>query len=164
VTLEEWEEERDRELDENLTALFQAVERPEPSRRFAERTMKAVRRVPLPADRHPLRLPWTTPVGWAALVAGVAAAVWMVVVNQPLVAEIFASLVAGGIRTGISLVGTVHVGVAMFEVFSKIGGVMARVMSTREATAGLTLMIVIAACSLLTLDRLLFSEKESSSW
>ncbi len=164
MTLEEWEEEKDRELDENLTALFQAVERPEPSRGFAERTMKAVRRAPLQADRHPLRLPWTTPVGWAALVAGVAAAAWMVVVNQPLIARIFASLVAGGIRTGISLVGTVHVGVAMFEVFSKIGGVVATVMSTREATAGLTLMLGIAAFSLSMLHRLLFSEKEQSSW
>ena len=52
MTLEEWEEEKDRELDESLTTLFQAVERPEPSAGFASKTMKAVRLAPLAAGGH----------------------------------------------------------------------------------------------------------------
>lgn len=162
MTLEEWEEEKDRELDERLTRLFQAVERPEPSAGFASKTMKAVRRAQLAAGRHDLRLPWTTPAGWAALVAGIVATLYGTVFTQPAIVEAFAMLVAGGIRAGIWLVGSVHVSLAMFDLLATAGGAVARVMSTREAAAGLTLMLGIAGLSLSMLQRLLFSEKGPS--
>ena len=163
MTLEEWEEEKDRELDESLTTLFQAVERPEPSAGFASKTMKAVRLAPLAAGRHDLRLPWTTPAGWAALVAGVAATLYGIVFTQPAIAEAFAMLVAGGIRAGIWLVRWVHISVVMVDLLSTTGGAVARVMSTGEAAAGLTLMLCIAGFSLSMLQRLLCSEKGPST-
>jgi hypothetical protein len=163
VTLEEWEEEKDRELDERLTRLFQAVERPEASAGFASKTMKAVRLAQLAAGRQELRRPWTTPAGWAALVAGIVAALYGIVSTQPAIVAAFAMLVAGGIRAGIWLVRSVHVSVAMFDLLSTAGGAVARVMSTGEAAAGLTLMLGIAGFSLSMLQRLLFSEKGPSS-
>jgi hypothetical protein len=152
------------ELDASLTALFQSVEPPEPRPGFASRTMNAVRRAPLPAGRRALRLPWTTPAGWAALVAAAAAAMAGVAVNQPAIAESFASLVGVGIRLGMWFLGSVHTGFAIYDLFARAGGMFARVMSTREASAALTLMTGVAAFSLLMLNRLLCSEKESSSW
>ena len=72
MTLEEWEQEKDRELDERLSGLFRAAERPAPSRRFVSSTMTAVRLASLPAGRQPLRRPWFVPAGWAALVTAAA--------------------------------------------------------------------------------------------
>lgn len=164
MTLEEWEAQKERELDASLTVLFQSVEPLEPRSDFASRTMKAVRRAPLPAGRHALRLPWTTPVGWAALVAAAVVAMAGVAVNQPAIAEAFALLVGVGIRLGMWLLGSMHTGFALFDLFAKTGGVFVRVVSTRQASASLTLMTGMAAFSLLMFTRLLFSEKESSSW
>ena len=164
MTLQEWEEQKDGELDESLTALFESVEPPSPRSGFVSRTMKAVRRAPLPAGRRALRHAWTTPLGWAALVSVATAATYGIVLNQPLVAEAFASLVGGGVRAGLWLLQFVRTGAAVFDVFSTTGRAVARAMSTKQATAGLTVMTGIAAFSLFTLKRLLFSEKESSSW
>ena len=167
MTLQEWEQEKDRELEASMTALFKAVGPPGPPSGFASRTMKAVRRAPLPAGRRALGHPWqtvATPIGWAALVAAAAAAAFGFVVNQRLAAEAFTSLVAIGIRGGMRLLQFVHTGSDIFDLFVTTGGVVARVMSTREATAGLTLMTGVAALSLLMLHRLLVSNKESSSW
>ena len=86
-----------------------------------------------------------------------------IVSTQPAIVAAFAMLVAGGIRAGIWLVRSVHVSVAMFDLLSTAGGAVARVMSTGEAAAGLTLMLGIAGFSLSMLQRLLFSEKGPSS-
>jgi hypothetical protein len=164
MTLEEWEEQKDRELDESLSALFRSVERPEAPSGLASRTVKAVRRAPLPPGRRALRLPWTTPLGWAALVAAAAATTYGIAVSQPLFVELFASLLAFGIHAGMWLLQLIHTGAAISGVLATTGGVVARAMSTRQATAALTLMTGLAAFSLLMLNKLLFSEKESFSW
>lgn len=164
MTLQEWEQEKDRELEEQLTTLFQSATPPELSAGFTARTMKAVRQAPLPEGRHPLRRPWTVPAGWAALVMAAAAVAYGALRNQPVVAELFASLVDAGVRAGMWVVQSVHTSSMVFEVLATTSRAVARALSTREAGAGLLVMTLVAAASLSMLHKLLVSEKESSSW
>jgi hypothetical protein len=164
MTLQEWENEQDRQLDARLTALFQSAPPPAPSAGFVAHTMKAVRQAPLPDGRHPLRRPWTVPAGWTALVMAAAAAIYGALNNQPGVAEMVASLATITIRAGMWLLQTVHTTSMMFEMLETIGRAIGRAVSTREAGAGLMVMALVAAASLSILNKLLFSEKESSAW
>ena len=54
MTLQEWEQQKDRELDQKLSALFQSAQSPAPRPGFVSRTMKAVRQAPLPDPELPL--------------------------------------------------------------------------------------------------------------
>jgi hypothetical protein len=164
MTLQEWEQEKDRELDEHLTSLFHSAPPPVLSAGFVSRTMKAVRQAPLPEGRHPLRRPWTVPAGWAALVLAAAAAAYAALSNPQVVAAVVASLVDVGVRAGMRLVESVHTSSMVFDVFAATSHAIARAMSTREAGAGLLVMALVAAVSLSMLKKLLLSEKESSSW
>ena len=164
MTLEEWEQQKDRELDAQLTAHFQSVQPPMPSAGFVSRTIKAVRRAPLPEGRQPLRLPWIAPAGWVTLVAAATAASVGVLSEQRLFAELFSSLVAFGIRAGMRLMQSVHVSSMVFDLLATTSRVVSHALSTREAAGGLISMAVVAAISLSMLNKLLFSEKETSSW
>ena len=164
MTLDEWEDQNDRELDESLTALFRSVEPPAPRPGFASRAISAARRAPLPAGRVGLGRPWTVPLGWAALASGAAGTTYGIGVNQPVFAEAFASLLSIGVRAGLWLPQFVRTGSAVFDLLSTTGGVVARTASTKAGAAGLVLMTLVAAVSLSMLNRLLSTEKESSSW
>jgi hypothetical protein len=164
MTLQEWEQEKDRELEEQLAALFQTAAPPAPSAAFVSRTMKAVRQAPLPDGRHPLHRPWTVPAGWLALVMAAAAVAYAVLSNQRVAAEMVASLTDVGVRAGLRLVQSVHTSSMVFEVFATMSHAIARALSTREAGAGLLGMALVAAGSLSMLHKLLLSEKEPSSW
>lgn len=167
MTLEEWEHEQDRELDERLTTLFRSVEPPAPPDGFVSRTMKAVRRAPLPEGRKPFRFPWIVAAGWVVLVAGAAAASYGVFSDQrliALIADVFSALVALGIRAGMRLVQSVHTGSMVFDLLATTSRVVSHSLSTREAAGGLLSMALVAAISLSMLHKLLISKKESSSW
>jgi hypothetical protein len=164
MTLEEWEAEKDRELDEQLRALFHAVDAPSPRAEFVSRTMDAVRRSPLPAGRRPLRRSRAVPIGWVALVAGGAAAAYIGINNQRLVIEIMSSLVALGLSASLTVVHAFHTSSLVFDALATIGRIVSRAASTREATAGLIALTLVAAVSLSMLQRLLVSGEESSSW
>src|SRR5689334_14652085 len=118
MTLQEWEQEKDRELEEQLAALFQSAAPPAPSAGFVSRTMKAVRQAPLPEGRHPLRRPWTVPAGWVALVMAAAAVAYGALSNQLLVAGMVASLVDVAVRAGLQVVQSVRTGSMVFDVFA----------------------------------------------
>ena len=164
MTLEQWEEEKDNELDERFTVLFHSAQAPAPSAGFVSRTMKAVRLAQLAEGRQPLRRPWLVPVGWATLVAAAAAAAYTALGNQRLVAEVLSSFVAMGVRGGMRLLQSVHTSSMVLDVLATTSRAVSHAMSTPEATAGLMLMALVAAISLSMLHKLLFSEKESSSW
>lgn len=164
MTLEQWEEERDRELDERLAALFRSARPAAPSAGFARRTMSAVRQAPLPAGRRPLRAPYAVLLGWAALVAVAAALTAGVLFRQPALLQILAFVIADGVRAGVWLLEAVRTGAGVLDLFVKTGTVVAMAASTKEAGAGLALLAGVAAFSLFMLDKLLLSKKESSSW
>jgi hypothetical protein len=164
MTEQEWDELKDRELDERLTSLFKSVERPRPLAGFVTRTMKAVRQEPLPASRRPLRNPMIAPIGWAALIAGATAASYAVVVNQPVAAEFFASLVAVGIRLGAWLVHFVGAGLALSDLFTATGRAVGRAVASREGFTGLMAIAATGALALSALHRLLIPESEASRW
>ena len=164
MTLQEWEEQKDAELEQQVSALFRSADKPRPSSRFVSRTITALRAVPLPAGRRALRRSWVTPAGWAILIAAATAIVAIVAVYQPLVGAVFARLLSTGIRTGFWLIQMTHTSVAVFGVFATTAGVVAKALSTRDATIALMLLMAISALSLSMLNRLLFSQKESSSW
>jgi hypothetical protein len=167
MTLQEWEQEKDLDLDEQLTTLFRSVDAPAPGAGFVSRTMNAVRRTPLPQGRLPLRLPWIVPVGWTTLVAAAVAASYGAFSNQRLVewvADVCSWTVALGIRAGMRFVQSVHTTSAVFDLLETMSRVVSHVLSTREAAGGLISMALVAALSLSVLNRLLFSEKGSSSW
>jgi hypothetical protein len=164
MTLQEWEQEKDRELEEQLTELFQSAPPPTLSAGFVSRTMKAVRQAPLPAGRHPLRRPWTVPAGWAALVIAAAAVTYSALSNPQVLAAVVASLVDVGVRAGMRLVQSVHTSSMVFDLFATTSRVITRALSTREAGAGLLVMALVAAVSLSMLQKLLVSKKETSSW
>ena len=167
MTEQEWDEQKDRELDERLTSLFksvESVERPGPLAGFASRTLKAVRQEPLPAGRRPLRNPVITLIGWAALIAGATAAFSAVVVNQPVAAELFVSLVAVGIRLGAWLVHFAGAWLALSDLFAMTGRAVARAVASREGFAGLMAIAATGALALSALRRLLISESEAPRW
>lgn len=164
MTYEEWEDEKDHELDASLTAIFQSVSPPQPASGFAARTLKAVRRQHLPAGRRALRRSWSIPVGWAALTGGTAAIAYFILMNLPLIAGIFTRLVAGGVGVSMWLVHFIGTGLALSNLFTTTGLAVARVVATREGSTGLMLMAVIGALSLSALHRLLFAEGEASRW
>ncbi len=164
MTLEEWEQKEDRELDEQLTTLFHSIEPPAPAAGFASRTMAAVRRAPLPEGRQPLRLPWIVPIGWAIVVAAATAASFGVISNQRLLVDVFSSLVTLGVRGGMRLVQSVHTSSMVFDLLATTSRAVSHALSTREAAGGLMSMALVAALSLSALNKLLFPEKESSSW
>lgn len=161
MTLQEWEDEKDRELDQQLTAFFQSAEPPAPRLGFVSRTMTAVRRAPLPAGRHPLRHSWTVAAGWGALVAACA---FGAVGSQLLVGQILSSVIGAGVHGGMDLVQSVHTSSMVFDVLSTTSQAMLRTMSTREAAAVVAVLAIVAGASLTMLNKLLHSEKEPSSW
>ena len=163
MTLEEWEQKEDRELDEQLTTLFRSIQPPAPPAGFVSRTMTAVRRVPVPEGRQGLRLPWFVPIGWGILVAAATAASFGVV-NQRLFAEVFSSLVTLGVRGGMRLVQSVHTSSMVFDLLATTSRVVSHALSTRAAAGGLMFIAFVAAISLSMLNKLLLSEKEPSSW
>jgi hypothetical protein len=164
VTYEQWEEEKDRELDERLTTLFRGAVPPQPRAGFANRTLKAIRREPLAPGRRPLRQPWTVPIGWAALIGGTTGMAYFIMMNLPLFGGLFTRVLAGGIGVGVWFVHFIGTGLAISNLFTTTGLAVARVVATREGSAGLMLMAVIGALSLSALHRLLFAEGEASQW
>jgi hypothetical protein len=164
VTLHEWEEEQDRELDASLTALFQSVPPPQPTSGFAGRTLQAIRQLPLPEGRRRLRRPWSVPVGWGALIAGTSASAYFILMSQPLLAGAFASLLSRGVRIGVWGLQFLAGGLALSDLFTTTGLAVARVVATREGSASLMLMAVIGALALSALHRLLFAEGKASRW
>lgn len=155
------------EHEDPLIALFRRVEAPAPSPDFVARTMRAVKREPLPASRRRLRNPLTIFVGWVAVIAGVALSASMIAVNQPLFASAFTTLVSGGIATGVSLMQFAGTGLALLDLFTTTGLAVSRAVVTREGSTGLLLIAVMGALSLSALHRLLMSEgtdKGVSRW
>src|SRR5436309_1764726 len=125
MTLQEWEEGQDRELDEQLTAALRSARLTAPPVGFVSRTMKAVRRAPLPAGRQPLRRPWAVPIGWAVLVAAAAVAAYGVLLNQRLAAEVLSSVAAVGVRGSMRLLQSVHTSSMVFDVLATTSRVAA---------------------------------------
>jgi hypothetical protein len=151
------------DLDAKLSEIFRSVERPEPSPGFVSRTMQAVGRESVPAGRLPLRNVWSTAAGWAALIAGVGAAAYGLMV-QAVAVELLASFLATGIRAGAWLASFAGAVVAVSDVLATTGRAVARVAATTEGSAALLLMAAAAALSLSALHRLLFVEMEASEW
>src|SRR5204862_7973798 len=112
-------------LEEQLTRLFQSAPRPALSAGFVSRTMKAVRRAPLPEGRHPLRRPWTVPAGWVALVMAAAAAAYGAFSDQAVVAEVLSLLVVAGVSAGMWVVQSVHTSSMVFEVLATMSRAVA---------------------------------------
>jgi hypothetical protein len=148
----------DLKRDEQLSELFRSIEAPGPSPRFAERTMQAVRRAPLPAGRQRLRSPLAGLVGWAALIAGVAISSWAIAMTQPQLASTFTRLVSRGVGIGVWIIQFAGAGLALSDVFTKMGLAVTRAAVTREGSTGLLLITAMGAFSLSALHRLLISE------
>ena len=85
---------------------------------FAERTMRAVKRAPLPAGRQRLRSPLAGLVGWAALIAGVAISSWAIAMTQPELASTFTRLFSRGVGIGVWLMQFASAGLALSDVFT----------------------------------------------
>jgi hypothetical protein len=147
------------EPDEDpLIALFRHVEAPAPSPDFVFRTMRAVRREPLPTGRRRLRNPVVLFAGWAAVIAGVSLAAASIALDQPIFAATFITLLSDGIAMGVWLIQFAGTGLALLDLFSTTGIAVSRAVLTREGSAGLMLMAVVGAVSLSALHRLLTFE------
>ena len=144
--------------DDRMIALFRSLRSSALSSDFVARTMRAVKREPLPAGRRRLRNPITIFAGWAAVIAGVAFSAWMIAINQPVFASAFTTLVSGGIATGVSLMQFASTGLALLDLFTTTGIAVSRAVVTKEGSTGLMLIAVMGALSLSGLHRLLMSE------
>jgi hypothetical protein len=152
------------EHEDPLVDLFKTLEAPAPSSTFVARTMRAVKRAPLPAGRKPLRSPLTALAGWAAALAIVAASAWMMTISQPGLASGFSVLVSKGIAIGVWLTQFSGTGFALLDVFASTGLAFSKAAVTKEGTTGLLLTAAIGAFALSALRRLLMPEREGSSW
>jgi len=153
VTEQEWDQQKDRELDASLTALFKSVDPPRPRSGFSSRTMKAVRREKLPLGRRHLRHPWIAPAGWATLAA--AASVVAAMALYPVAAPLLTSVLAFGVRAGLDLVRFATAVIGFAEPFATASRAMLQVFATREGVTFLLLVFVTGALSLSALRRLL---------
>ena len=152
MTEHEWDQLKDRELDESLGTLFRSAGAPAPPAGFTSRTMKAVRRAPLPAGRRALRHPLVTPVSWTVLIAAAAAALAAVV---PAVAAFFASALVGAVRANLWVLHSVTVGFAWADLLRVIGRAVALGIATKQGSLGMIVIVATAAFSLSALRRLL---------
>jgi hypothetical protein len=150
--------------DEQFLALFKDAGAPAPSREFAARTMRAVRRAPLPAGRRALRDPLAAMFGWAAVIAAVALSVFGILASQPIVAAGFSRLITRGVGTGVWLMQFGQTALRLLDVLITTGSAVSRAAVTAEGTAGLVLSVVVAALSLSALHRLLISKREDPRW
>jgi hypothetical protein len=160
--------ERDNPLDdvddEQLLAAFAHIDAPQPSRDFVVKTMRAVRRAPLPAGRVPLRDPLTSMFGWAALIAAVAFAVLAISLTEPIVVSIFSRLITRGVGTGMRLLQLAPMGLRLFDVMTTMGDAVSRAAMTAQGATGLVMSAVVGVVSLSGLHRVLISEREDSQW
>ena len=150
--------------DEQLMALFRAIEAPSPRADFAARTMRAVVRAPLPPGRKPLRDPLASMFGWAAVIAAVALSVIAITLSQPIVASAFSRLITQGVGIGVWLIQLGQTTSRVLNVLATMGLAVSRAAATVEGTTGLMLTAVMAAVSLSALHRLLISEREDTQW
>ena len=150
--------------DEQLLALFKSVDLPAPSADFAARTLRAVKRAPLPAGRKPLRDPLVSMFGWAAVIAAVALSVAAIALSQPLVASGFSRLITRGVGTGVWLMQLAHTLTTVLDVLTTTSLAVLRAAATTEGTTGLVFTAVVGAVSLSALHRLLISEGEETQW
>jgi hypothetical protein len=161
VTEQEWDDLKDRELDDSLASLFRSVDAPQPLPGFASRTMKAVRREPLPAGRRPLRHPLIVPLGWAALVAAASIAAWSLV-THPVATELFTSILALAVRAGFGLLHFATTGAALSEPFTALSHGLMRAVATTEGSTALLLIAAMGALSLSALHRLLETHSDQA--
>jgi hypothetical protein len=150
--------------DQELAALFKRIEPPTPSSSFVAKTMRAVKREPLPDGRRPLRNPFPSVIGWAAAAALAGVGLCIAVMSQPLLASAFGALVTNGVGIGVRLVQFAGTGFAVMDFFASTGLAFSKAAVTREGTAGLLLTAVVGALALSALHRLLMSDGEGSSW
>ena len=146
------------EHEDPLIDLFRQAAPPAPPPDFVSRTMRAVRREPLPVGRRRLRNPLVIGFGWTAVTAGVALSALMILIDQPIFAATFTAILSDGLTTGIWLVQFARTGITLLDVFSTTGSAVSRAMLTREGSMGLLLMSVMGVLSLSALRRLLMFE------
>lgn len=147
-----------------FVALFKSVESPSPSADFTARTMRAVKREPVPAGRKALRDPLSSLLGWAAIIAAVAFSTLVIVLSHPVIAYSATAVVRRGVGVGVWLMQFRGIAAAIFDVFTTTGLAVSRAVATTEGTTGLALVAVIGALSLSGLHRLLISEGEGQRW
>jgi len=150
--------------DEQLLALFERVDAPEPPPDFVAATMRAVLRAPVPPGRRALRDPLRAMFGWAAVIAAVALAVLTIGLSQPIVVSGFSRLITHGVSTGVWLLHFGQTVSRLLDVLTTTGLAVSRAAVTTEGTTGLVLTAVVGVLSLLALYRVLISEGEDSQW
>ena len=149
--------------EDRFIALFQSVDRLAPPADFVRRTMRAVKREPLPAGRRRLRSRSVWLLGWATLVAGVAVSAFAIA-SQPLFAWLFTVCVTGGLKAGMWLMQSAGASARLFDVFTTTGLAVSRAVVTREGMTALLMVAAVATFSLSALRKLLISEWEGSRW
>jgi hypothetical protein len=155
MTRHEWDEASDRDLDERLTALFRSIGSPEAAPDFTARTMRAVRRAPLPPGRRALAHPLLVPIGWFALVSGVAAGGVGLAMLEPAVPRALAWFVTRGIGASVWLLRSLIAWSTLFDLFAVSSDAVARAVVSVEGSLTLALVALVAAASLATLNRLI---------
>ena len=155
MTEHEWDQLKDRELDNSLGVLFRSAGALAPLPEFTSRTLKAVRRAPLPAGRRALRHPLVAPISWTVLIAAAAGALAAVVAAHPAVATFVASVLVGAVRANLWVLHSVTVGFAWADLLRVIGRAVALGIATPQGSLGIMVIVATAALSLSALRRLL---------
>lgn len=161
MTEQDWNDLKDRELDEQLGTLFKSIDPPTVQQGFVSRTMKAVRSEALPPSRRALRHPLIAPLGWAALVTAVTGAAAAAVMTQPAIAQVLTAMLTIGLRGSLWLMHSATAGIAWSDVVGAVGRAIALGIATKEGSLGILLVIATAALSLTALLRLLEFERKA---
>src|SRR5688500_1923536 len=104
--------------DARLMALFKSVDAPAPSADFTAKTLRVVKRAPLPAGRKALRDPLVSMFGWAAVIGAVALSVAAIALSQPVLASGLSRLITRGVGTGVWLMQLAHTLTTVLDVFT----------------------------------------------
>ena len=146
------------EHEDPLIALFRQAGPPGPPPDFVARTMRAVRREPLPLGRRRLRNPLVIVAGWTAVTAGVALSALMILLDQPIFAATFTAILSDGLATGVWLMQFTRTGITLLDMFATTGSAFSRAVLTREGSMGLLVLSGMGIFSLSALRRLLTFE------
>jgi hypothetical protein len=160
------DDERDAQADAAFARLFAVLEPPRPSPGFARAVVERVRRERLLSGRRDVRARWK---GWAVPAAAIAAVVLVVdalfVAWQPaVVVETWAAVVTLAVRATLALLDFLAPAIGLWNVGVSVGSALVTAMATREASFALTVALIAAALAFAAIQRMLFSEEESSPW
>jgi hypothetical protein len=158
--------ERDAETDAAFAALFAVVDPPRPAPGFARAVAERARRERLFEGRRAAGARWIGSTGSVAAVAAALVAVYasLIALQPAVVTETLAAMVTIVIRAALAVLEFLTPAIDVWGVAANVGRAFLTALATPEASLAVSVALVAGALVFATLQRMLFSGEEPSTW